>query len=163
MASRLPISGLKRSTALIQLNLSAGASPPIADLLAQLADCRVNLAFLTMVSDHDGVHCAVAVAAESWPVVEPLVGAAAPAVEIISPVGTLTLFPHRWRPDLLACVLSAFEKAQLPVYDIASSLASLTFATDYRRLDEAVGAIRDVARLPENHAPFDNPWRIRQL
>jgi hypothetical protein len=163
MPSKLPIGGLKCSNRLVQLNLSADGFSPIGGVLDQLADSRINLAYVTLAVSGERAHGACALAAEDWGKAEPLLSSAAAAVTPIMPVGTLTLYPHRWRPELLKIVLGAFARSGVPVYCAASSLASLTVATDYRRLDTAISAVKDVAQLPDNHAPFETPWRIEQI
>lgn len=159
----MSISGLKQSPELVQINLSAGDSPPIVSVFDRLARHRINMAFVTMAVAAGSVLGACAVAVEDWAAAEPLLQGAGATVGVISPVGTLTVFPHRSRADLLEGVLRAFIRAGLPVYSVTSSLATLTFATDYRRMAEAVSEVRGIAHLPDNHAPLERPWRIRQL
>lgn len=159
----MTIGGLKASAELVQINLSAGDSPPITAVFDRLARSRINMVFVTLSVVSGGFVGACAVSADSWPAAEPLLQRAAAAVEIVSPVGTLTVFPHRARTDLLDGVLNAFAAAGLPVYSIASSISAITFATDYRRLTQAVSVIRDIAQLPDNHAPLECPWCVKQV
>ncbi|MFH1981703.1 MAG: hypothetical protein ABIL58_07660 [Pseudomonadota bacterium] len=163
MESKMSISGLKQSPELVQINLSAGDSPPIVLLFDRLARHRINMAFVTMAAAAGSVIGTCAVALEDWAAAEPLLQGAGVTVGVISPVGTLTVFPHRSRGDLLEGVLSAFIRAGLPVYCVTSSLATLTFATDYRRMAEAVSEVRAIAHLPENHAPLERPWCVKQV
>lgn len=159
----MSIGGIKQSPELVQINLSAGEGPSITAVFERLARRRINLAFVTLAVVSGGVVGACGVSAESWPAAEPLLQGIAPVVRLLSPVGTLTVFPHRSRADLLGGVLTAFSQAGLPVYSIASSLSSLSFATDYRRMAEAVSVIRAFAQLPDNHAPLECPWCVKQV
>lgn len=160
----MSIGGLKQSPELVQINLSAGDSPPIRAVFDLLASHRINLVFVTLAAVAPrGVLGACAVSAENWPAAEPLLSGVALKVEALSPVGAITVFPHRSRAELLGGVLTAFKESGLPLYGIASSLSSLTFATDYRRMAQAVSAVRAIAQLPDNHAPLACPWCIKQV
>lgn len=162
MTGTMTIGGLKRSERLVQINLSAASGPPIVSLMGALARCRVNLSFMTLAATGKGFSAAMGVAWERWSDVAPLLEDSGAAVDTVSPAGTITVFPHRRRSVLLEAALTAFGTAGVPVYAVASSLSALTFSTDYGQLDAAVSAIRAVAAVPDNHAPFIQPFRIEQ-
>ena len=127
---------------------------------------RINVVYMTLSSaDMDGWDAALAVTADAWPLAQPVIESAGVSSRAMvrAPVGTLTVFPHRSRPALLECVLDAFGTAGLPVYNIASSLSSLTFATDYDRLDQAGSILRNKTQLPANFTPLRPQWRVRQI
>ena len=75
-------------------------------------------------------------------------------VEFISSVGALSMFPHRSNLKLMGLAFYLLSRAHLPMYGMATSISSLTFITDYSRLDEAVSTFLKYVDLPPNHAPF---------
>ena len=76
------------------------------------------------------------------------------SLEFVPGVGTLSIFPHHSNLKLLGLSFYVFGKQNLPLYGMASSISSLTFITDYSRLDEAVSTLLEYMDLPPNHAPF---------
>ena len=166
MTTKLSINGYKLSEALVQIDLRMNDGEMLTGVLDELSRQRINLVYMTLLSaDMDGWDAALAVTADAWPQAQPVIERfGVPShTTVRSPVGTLTVFPHRSRPALLECVLGAFGKAGLPVYNIASSLSSLTFATDYDLLEQAGGILQDKTRLPANYTPIRPQWRVRQI
>jgi hypothetical protein len=160
----LKINGIKLSGELVQINLLPGDRPGAAHLLQRLADNRINLPLVTIDAAEGGVLTgAFCLAAEDFPLARAALGEALDGLQAISPVGSLTVFPHRSRLDLFRCMASGFQSRRLPIYAVASSFAALTFTTDYGRLDEAVTAVTERVTLPDNHAPFRPEFKIRQI
>jgi hypothetical protein len=163
MASKLPIGGLKLSSELVQINLTAEKASSVIAIFERLAQQRINLACVTLATLESEVTATCAILAEVWHQAAPLLQNSHARTETIAPVSTLTLFPHQSRLALLECVVSAFARVGLPIHSIASSLSTLTFCTDHHRIDDAVRAIEDIAQLPDNHTPALPQWRIRQM
>ena len=107
-----------------------------------------------------GIFC---IDAEDLPQMEKVLVDVTDVLEPTTSVGTLTLFPHTGRLDLLAVVLRAFVNSHIPLLAVASSMSTLTVALPYQRLDEAVEEICRFVRLPANHAPFRPQFRVRQV
>ena len=160
---KLPISGIKLSGELLQINYLPGGAVTAPQLFHRLAERRVNLSMVTFDTAGGRWAGACCIAIDELPRAQPVLDKAADSLKILSSVGLLTVFPHRARYDLLECILSAFARANLPIHCIASSLAALTFATDFARLDEAVDAVAAVAELPPNHAPIRPEFKVRQI
>lgn len=76
------------------------------------------------------------------------------SLEFIPGLGALSLFPHHSNLKLLGLSLYLLGKQRIPLYGMASSISSLTFITDYLRLDEAVATLLKFVDLPPNHSPF---------
>jgi len=160
---KLAISGIKLSGELLQINFLPGSGLTAPQLFHRLAERRVNLSMVTLDAAGGQWGGACCIAVDELPRAQPLLDEAADFLKILPSVGLLTVFPHRSRYDLLECILSAFAQANLPIHCIASSLAALTFATDFSRLDEAVSAVTAVADLPPNHAPVRPEFKVRQI
>lgn len=160
---KLPISGIKLSGELVQINFLPAGEFTAPRLFHRLAKRRVNLVLVTLDAAGGRLGGACCIAADELPRAQPVLEEAAGSIGFLSPVGALTVFPHRARYDLLESILSSFARANLPIHAIASSFAALTFITGYDQLDEAVAAVTAVAELPPNHAPIRPEFKVRQL
>jgi hypothetical protein len=160
---KLKIDGIKLSAELVQINLLPGEGYSAARLFRELAGRRINMPLVTLDAASDRLAGACCIAAEDLARAQPVLEAASGALQVLERVGSLTVFPHRARFDLFECMLLGFARRGLPVYAIASSLAALTFTTDYGQLDEAAAAVLENAVLPENHAPFRPEFKVRQI
>ncbi len=160
---KMKISGIKLSTELVQINLLPAAEVSASRLFHDLAGLKINMPMITLDSAEGRLAGACCIAAEDRFLAAPVLEGAGSSIEVIEKVGSLTVFPHRARLDLLDCTLSGFARNDLPVYAVASSFAALTFTTDYGRLDEAVDCLLEKAVLPDNHAPFRPEFKVRQI
>ncbi|MFH0994585.1 MAG: hypothetical protein V1844_03695 [Pseudomonadota bacterium] len=161
--SKLPIGGLKLSSELVQIRLLPNSGFSVQEMFRRLADQRINLTMVSLdVTDGEltGVCC---IFAEDRALAEAALQSHAAAIDMLSPVGALTIFPHQARLLLIENILSSMGQDGLPIYGMASSHSALTLTTDYRRLDDAVSAVCRVVSLPENHAPFRPEFRVKQL
>ncbi len=160
---KLPVGGLKLSSELVQIRLLPNSGFSVHEMFRRLADHRINVTMLSLdATDGEltGIGC---IFAEDRVQAEAALLPLGAAVNMLSPVGALTVFPHQARMLLIGKILSAMGKNGLPVYGMASSHSALTLTTDYRRLDDAVSAVCRVVSLPENHAPFRPEFRVKQL
>lgn len=160
---KLTISGIKLSGKLVQINFLPEGEITATQLFHRLAERRVNLTLVTLDATGGRLAGACCIAVDELPRAQPVLDEAAGSLRLLSPVGALTVFPHRARYDLLESILSSFAREDLPIHAIASSLAALTFITGYDRLDQAVAAITAVAELPANHAPIRPEFKVRQI
>jgi hypothetical protein len=160
---KFSVGGIKLSVELVQLLFFPTLAVPLNEIFRRLADRQINLTGVSLEAidgQLTGLCCLEAgdrVKAEQ--ALQPFEGSFA----LRSPVGTLTIFPHQSRLELIGKILSVLGRLGLPVYGLASSHASLTITTDFRRLDEAVSAVCRLVTLPENHAPFRPEFRVKQL
>ena len=159
----LPIDGLKLSRMLAQINLLADNAQRLLEAFHRLAARRINLTLVTLDAADGRWRCSFCIDGEDLTSARNALEGMAEADEVISPVGTLTLFPHRSRLDLLDRVLAVFGRKALPVHAAASSASTLSLVTDYPHLDDAVRAVMGVASLPAGHAPHRGRVHVRQL
>ncbi len=160
---KFSIGGLKLSSELIQLRLFSNNTLPVTEMFQRLADHQINLINVTLDAVDGQLTGICCVSTEDRRSAEQALQPFKSFFEMRSNVGTMTIFPIQSRLDLIREVSSALGRAGLPVYGMASSLSSLTIATDYHRLDEAVYAVCQVVELPDNHAPFRPEFRVKQL
>jgi hypothetical protein len=160
---KLQINGIKLSMELVQIGLLPDGAFSASQLFHDLAELKINIPLILLDLVDDRLAGACCIAAEDLSRAAPVLDTADASVEVIRKIGALTVFPHRARLDLLTCMLSGFARRRLPVYAIASSFATLTFTTDYARLDEAVDCLLEKAILPDNHAPFRPEFKVRQI
>ncbi len=164
---KIRISGVKLSWELAQFNCAETSGRVVwtARLIRYMAENRINISFLCFNSGDKGTTSSCCVAAEDFGAAKRLLNQE-PRIkdhlDIIAPVGTLTLFPHHDSLALLGLVISEFGKADIPIHGIGTSISALTFSVDYRRLDRAVGVLEAVLELPANHAPFRPEFRVKQ-
>lgn len=163
MAPKLSIHGLKLSPELILLRLPPGSDPPARQIFRKLAANKINLTSVVLEGTPKGLAGACCIDAGDRLQVERALAGMMDGIETTTAVGALTVFPHRRQLPLLTAILGALGASRIPLLAIASSLSALTFILPYRRLEESVAAICNVARLPANHAPFQPQFRVRQI
>ncbi|MGB5987802.1 MAG: hypothetical protein WBG37_21025 [Desulfobacterales bacterium] len=163
MAAKLPIHGLKLSTEQILLQMPAGVDSSSREIFKRLAAAKINLSCVVLDDAGNGLAGSCCLDSEDQRQVKELLAGVTGAWELTSAVGTLTVFPHRYRLDLLATALRSLARKEISVLGIASSLSALIFILPYRQLDVAAEAICAVAQLPDNHAPFRPQFRVRQV
>jgi aspartokinase len=154
---KIRIGGIKLSRELVQYNLYRSAPAPLTltSFFRQVAEDRINLTFLSLSCSETGSICSFCIAAGDRTRLEGLVASAASAeLEVIAPVGTITIFPHHHSLSLLGRVIGILGKAQIPLHALCTSLSSLAINTDYHFLDQAVEELQKVLDLPSNHAPL---------
>ena len=178
---KIGIGGIKFSPELVQYThhsrLPADELP--VDFLRCLTEQRINLPFLCSCSVGDGVRSTFCVTASDAPRVEMLLtdGVAAGGrnwqssegvslldqLEIIHGVGTLTLFPHRRSLMLLGRVVEILGQSEITIHSLCTSISALAINIDYQLLDQAVGELRKIIELPNDHAPFRPEFCVRQI
>ncbi|MBU1056165.1 MAG: hypothetical protein KKC46_20420 [Proteobacteria bacterium] len=161
--SKLPIGGLKLSSELVQIRLLPNSDFSVNEMFSRLAEHKINVTIVSLDATDDqltGIGC---ILAEDRALAERALLPLAAAIDMLSPVGAITIFPHQSRLLLIEKILSAMVQDGLPVYGIASSHSALTLTTDYRQLDNAVSAVSRIVSLPENHAPFRPEFRVKQI
>jgi hypothetical protein len=165
---RLRLGGIKLSLEMVQLNCldRPGANLRATRLFGLMAENRINLPFVVLSSTTRNTVCSCCLESEDFHRAQGLLERdpdLSSSVEKIAPVGTVTFFPHQSSLQLLGVVMAVFGKAGLPVYGTGTSLSALTVSTDYRLLDQALGALEKVLELPAHHTPFRPEFRIRQM
>jgi hypothetical protein len=178
---KIAIGGIKFSEELAHFlyHTEDGVSGPALDeVMANLAQGRLNLPFLVVNGAESGGGEAVFCVAEAdFPAAdmilrrlsliprEDLGGRADNGVATVlvrRRVGTLTIFPHRRSYDLLGRVVATLAAAGIVVHSFCTSISALAVNIDHRLLVKAVEALEGLLQLPENHAPFHPEFCIRQ-
>ncbi len=159
MDQKIRISGIKLSHELVQINLLNRFFSQDSRFLffRLLAQNQINTPFVLIAGMGEKVQGSCCVAAADAERTKRLVAMEPDlkeAVEFISPVGALSVFPHQSKLRLLGLCVYIIGQVGLPLYGMATSISSLTFITDYRQLDSAVSALLKYLDLPVNHAPF---------
>jgi hypothetical protein len=156
---KLRINGIKLSTELVQVNIfnrffAQDFRPLFFQLLAQH---QINIPFILISGMEEKIAGSCCVATEDINRIKEVVAGKpelSESLEFVPGVGTLSIFPHYSNLKLLGLSFYLFGRQRLPLYGMASSISSLTFITDYSRLDEAVTTLLEYMDLPSNHAPF---------
>ena len=71
-----------------------------------------------------------------------------------SPLGSVSLFPHKFSLNFFGCLMHVFGKSGLPMYGMAASLSALTLTTDFHLLDRAIESDRAA------HKPSPEPCTV---
>ena len=156
---KIKIGGIKLSPELVQFNLFGAkvVDFSLAPVLQCIAQKQVNVTFLCMSCSKDDAVGSFCVSVDDFFCVKQIVDAGARAdcpIEVIAPIGTITLFPHQHSFVLLGGVLGALAKVGIPIHAFCTSLSSLAINIEYRLLDQAVEELEKILDLPVNHAPF---------
>jgi aspartokinase len=164
---RIRIGGLKLSGELVGLRLFKGSDPEVSieHLPEVLSKNRVNMPFLTVTGNEHRSRITCCVDAENENQIrkiihnEPLLR---DQVEVLTGVGSLSLFPHKFDLRMVGLCFSALAKAEIPIHGMASSLSSLTFVVDFALLGKAVNALTEFLEFPPDHAPFEPVIHVTQ-
>jgi len=161
--SKPAIGGIKLSQELIQIYLFPQSDRILQEMFSSLTARQINLTGVTLEMLEGKPKARCCIATEDRLAAEMALEPFRDSFDLLPGIGTVTIFPHKGRLELIGQLLSILGKGKLPIYEVASSFSSLIIATDYERLDEAVEMVCQVVTLPENHAPFRPEFRVRQL
>ena len=168
MGSKIRVDGIKLSRELIHITVSSGPEKEDLNtrLLRSMAENRINcpiLFYSAMDRCSQGAVCITAEDSHRLNQMLALDPDLKKNVQYISPVGAISLFPHKFSLKLLGCLMQVFGKTGLPIYGMAASLSSLTLTTDFHLLDGAIESLMPYISLPPNHAPFRTQLRINPI
>jgi hypothetical protein len=161
--SKWAVGGLKLSEELIQISLSPKRDQSVEAMFQRLTDRHINLTGVTLEAIKGQLKGWCCILSEDRAAAEEALQSFAGSFAMRLSVGSLTVFPHQSRLELLGHLLSVLGHYGIPIYGVASSFSSLVITTDYGRLDDAVRAVCQVVTLPENHAPFRPEFRVNQV
>jgi len=168
MGKKIRVNGIKLSQELIHINLLTQPEEEhlVNRLMRSMAENRINCPIVQYSAMDRRVQGACCIDMEDSPRLNHVLSQdpdLANALELISPVGALSLFPHQFSLKILGCLMHVIGKADLPMYGMAASLSALTFTTDFALLEKAIKLLRPHLSLPRNHAPFRPQLRIRTV
>ena len=168
MKNKIRVNGIKCSRELIHINIlpTHGKRNLNAIFLRSMTENRINVTFLSysaLAARVQGSFCVALEDLERLNNILMLDPDLKENVECISPVGSITIFPHKFSLNFFGCLLHVFGKAGLPLYGMAASLSALTLTTDFHLLDDAIRAIEPHVSLPPNHAPFYSQIRLKSI
>ena len=146
--NKIRINDFRLSRELFHLEFLNGSSSSDTDLLflKALSAQRINIDFLSRTLINEKARSSFCIKSEFYDMVKRLLGSEPllkDQAEFISSVGLVSLFPHRFSLEILGRSLSAFGNANIPIYEVASSVSSITFVTDFARLEEAEERLRE--------------------
>ncbi len=145
---KIRINDFRLSRELFQLELLNVSGSIDADLyfLKALAAVRINIEFLTRTCIDEKSRSSFCIRSEFHDMVKRLLDpepSLKDLTKFIPSVGLVTLFPHRFSLEILGLSLNVLGRARLPIHGIASSISSITFVTDFERLEEAVKELQE--------------------
>jgi hypothetical protein len=167
MNNRIRVDGIKLSRELIHINILQGPEKNVQTrLLASMAEHRINCPMLFCSAMDGRCQGAVCVAAEDSRQLDQVLAMDPELkenVQCISPVGAVSMFPHKFNLKFLGCLMHVFGKTDLPMYGMTASLSALTLTTDYDLLDTVIATLEPYISLPSNHAPFRSQLRLKEI
>lgn len=164
---KIPAGGIKFSPELVLVRLKAAAScrRNFTELLKTFSDTSIPLPFLMQDVTDEGWFCSFCVDSADWLSCKSYLNAVPSLnenLELFSPAGIITIFPHRNSLQLLGRVLSVFKDESAPLYGVCTSISATAFCTDFHLLDAITDSILQHLTLPENHAPFRPEFILKQ-
>ena len=168
MGNKIRVDGIKLSQELIHINIVTrpGKEDLNTRFLRSMAENRINcpiLFYSAMDHRYQGAVCITSEDSHRLNQMLALDPDLKENVQYISPVGAMSLFPHKFSLKFLGCLMHVFGKAGLPIYGMAASLSALTLTTDFQMLDGAIESLKPYISLPPNHAPFRSQLRIKAI
>lgn len=165
---KIRINGLKLSTELVRLHLelSEGDKKPMTDMCRLLGDHKVNILFMTNAVQSEQTYALFCIDADKHRLAESLIGkepCLKASTRIFPGGGLLTLFPHKSSLRMVGLVLQKLGENRIPMYGLASSIAAITFVTDYNRLDDAAKVLTECLDLPESATPIKSILKVKQI
>jgi hypothetical protein len=165
---KIKVGGIKLSRELVQVDVTGQVEGglPAAWLLSLMAEQKINLTYLSASFTHQPAAASFCVAASDFDHVQRLIDSQpdlGQRVRTKTPVGALTVFPHRSDLRMLGLLLTTLSKAGCPIYGMASSISTLTLNTNYWLIGRALQALESVLELPLNHSPYMQEFLVRQL
>lgn len=159
MFQALPIGGLRLGLELTQIRVCGLPIrvSALTDYLAILDSRRINLSFLSLWMGGAYASANLCVAARQR---EQALQAAlrfpdlVPHLTVLSPVCTLSVFPHRNDLALLHRALAALQGVNVPLLALGTSVSAVTCVVAESRLLDALPAFEAAFALPDNHAPI---------
>jgi hypothetical protein len=168
MGDKIRVDGIRLSQKLIHITISSGPGPKDlhSRFLRSMAENRINCPILFYSAMDRCSQGSVCVASEDLHRLDQILSRDSDLkkhVRTISPVGAISLFPHKYNLNLLGCLMHVFGKSAFPIYGLAASLSALTLTTDFHVLDDAIESFMPYISLPPNHAPFRPQMRIQAM
>ena len=168
MGNKIRVDGIKLSQELIHISIFSrpGKEDLNTRFLRSMAENRINCPILFYSAMDRRCQGAVCVTVEDSHRLNQMLDLDSDLkenVKYISPVGAVSLFPHKSSLRFLGCLMHVFGKAGLPIYGMATSLSVLTLTTDFQMLDRAIESLKPYISLPPNHAPFKSQLRIKAV
>lgn len=164
---KIQTGGVKVSDKLLRIHIAdLLQGEKSADRLCRiLAEEKISIVFLTM--DRTGVHrrtsCCVDIAHEKR--VRALIESEKALREracFTGAVGLLSMFPHQSQLQVLGGSLLALGEANLPILDLSSSLAALSFVLRYTDLETALTALGRFFLFPADPVQLRSSVHVRQ-
>ena len=165
---KIKLGGIKLSNELMQVNIfgSTVKINRVSVFCRLMAENKINLPFLSVTAISDRMQGSCCVSVEDMGRVKKIVNdhsGLKDIVEYIVPVGSISIFPHQFRLQLLGHMLYIFGQASLPLFGMANSISTLTLTTDYDKLKSASELLKDYFCLGPNHAPIKPEFQVKQI
>ena len=168
MRKKIRVDGIKLSQKLIHINILTrpGKKDIYTQFLRSLAEKKINcpvLFYSAMDRRYQGAVCVTSEDSHQLDQMLALNPHLQENLQQISPVGAISLFPHKYSLNFLGCLMHVFGKSDIPIYGMAASLSTLTLTTDFQMLDGAIESLKPYISLPLNHSPFRSQLRLKVL
>jgi aspartokinase len=158
MVDTLRLGGIKLSGELVQIDVcepNYSAEKFIA-LLTRIAEAEITVPHLHQRRSGKRLQSTLCLAAEDYLRVQKELDCLVPDGHsaVLTSVGSITLFPHRFDFGLFSRVLHALSCDNIPLFGVSTSVSALVIQTENTLLEKAVQATLRVCELPENHTPL---------
>lgn len=165
---KIQIGGIKFSVELVHISVihDGGTDKSLSSLLRLIAEKNINIPFLCYSTSEKTPKTCFCVESTDFEVVSKILDSTVPdttRIKIVPSVGTFTIFPHRYSFDLIGHVLKIIGEGNFPLYSLSTSISALALNTDYHLLDQLAENLMTIVELPENHAPFRQEFKLKQL
>ncbi len=161
MNTKESLGGIKQSQKLILLNqrLELNGSDDVMPLYRLLGMRKINIEFLTITPSGRESVLTCCVNSNAVDQIMRMINAdeqLKSRVVFAPSVGSVSLFPHRFRLKALELVYSAFDAMKVPLYGMTTTISSMTFIIDYTWCNKAQSRIESLFDIPGRQKGFQN-------
>lgn len=167
MAEPIRLGGMKLSGELVQLDLLEPTQEhrALVKLLTLLSEANVNIPHLHQGNIDGGMQSTLCIGSQDYLSLKSTLLQTVQnfTTRITSPVGSITLFPHKNSLELVSIAHNVLLTKNIPVHGCSSSVSALVIHTDFTLLEEAASTLLTKFELPENHSPFRPDYTLKQV
>lgn len=165
---RIRIGGIKLSPELVQFTYIRPKEElcSLTKALGVISEQQINITYLSGMVTADTVQTSFCVNAENQLSVKSALETSLGKNHLISQIPsvcTITLYPHRNSLQLIGRIIGLFASNDIAIYGVCTSISALSINIPYSAAQAGVQLLQGLVELPENHSPFQQEFKVKQI